>query len=141
MGYFGLRSFRLGKQPPGNVTRPLLNGKFTFLAGWLDQSWWPDGQYTAPTDAALASDVQAVSMFGFNMVRLHMKVNPERWYYHADTEGVVVLQDMVQKICVDKCTEAMLGLYVADLKAMIAGRKNHPCIVQVQSSVCMLVFF
>jgi beta-galactosidase/beta-glucuronidase len=130
VGYFGLRSFRLGKQQPANVTRPLLNGQFTFLAGWLDQSWWPDGQYAAPTDEALSSDVQAVPMFGLNMIRLHMKVNPERWYYHADTVGVVVFQDMVQKICVNKCTKQMLEYYVADLKAMINGRKNHPCIVQ-----------
>lgn len=130
VGYFGLRSFRVGKEMPNNVTRPLLNGKFTFLAGWLDQSWWPDGQYTAPTDEALASDVHAVPMFGLNMIRLHMKVNPERWYYHADNLGVVVFQDMVQKICVNSCTQAMLVQYMSDLKALILGRKNHPCIVQ-----------
>ena len=76
VGYFGLRSFRLGHQKGHNTTRPLLNGRFTFLAGWLDQSWWPDGQYTAPTDEALAFDLQAVSMFGLNTIRLHMKVNP-----------------------------------------------------------------
>ena len=128
VGYFGLRSIRLGVRD--NTTRPLLNGNFTFLAGWLDQSWWPDGQYTAPTDAALASDLHAVSVFGFNMARLHMKVNPERWYYHADTLGVVVFQDMVQKICTTNCSQATLGYYLADLRAMIDGRKNHPCIVQ-----------
>ena len=60
--------------------RPLLNGNFTFLAGFLDQSFWPDGIYTAPTDEGLASDVEAVPMFGLNMIRLHQKVNPERWY-------------------------------------------------------------
>ena len=130
VGYFGLRSLRLGKQQGHNVTRPLLNDKFTFLAGWLDQSWWPDGQYTAPTDAALASDVRAVDVFGLNLVRLHMKVNPERWYYHADRAGVVVFQDMVQKICTTHCTPNNLAYYLADLKAMIAGRKNHPSIVQ-----------
>ena len=53
LSYFGLRTFTLGDGPKGK--RPLLNGNFTFLAGFLDQSWWPDGQYTAPTDAALAS--------------------------------------------------------------------------------------
>ena len=56
---------------------------------FLDQSWWPDGQYTAPTDEGLAYDVKAVPMFGLNMIRLHQKVNPERWYYHADKSGVV----------------------------------------------------
>ena len=96
VGYFGLRSLRVGRAAESATTRPLLNGNATFFAGWLDQSWWPDGQYTAPTDEALASDIAAVSMFGLNMVRLHMKVNPERWYYHADTRGVAVFQDMPQ---------------------------------------------
>ena len=73
--YFGLRTFELGDGPKGK--RPLLNGKFTFAAGFLDQSWWPDGQYTAPTDEGLAYDVEAVPMFGLNMIRLHQKVNPE----------------------------------------------------------------
>jgi len=75
--YFGLRTFTLGDGPKGK--RPLLNGNFTFMAGFLDQSWWPDGQYTAPTDEALAYDIQVVPMFGLNMIRLHQKVNPERW--------------------------------------------------------------
>jgi hypothetical protein len=73
--YFGLRTFKLGDGPKGK--RPLLNGRFTFAAGFLDQSWWPDGQYTAPTDEGLAYDVEAVPMFGLNMIRLHQKVNPE----------------------------------------------------------------
>jgi beta-galactosidase/beta-glucuronidase len=59
--YFGLRTFALGEGPKGK--RPLLNGNFTFLAGFLDQSWWPDGQYTAPTDEALAYDVRVVPMY------------------------------------------------------------------------------
>jgi beta-galactosidase/beta-glucuronidase len=73
--YFGMRTFKLGMAAGAN--RPLLNDKFVFANGWLDQSWWPDGQYTAPGDAALASDQKAVKMFGMNMVRLHQKVNPE----------------------------------------------------------------
>jgi hypothetical protein len=84
--YFGLRTFVLGDGAVGGK-RPVLNGNPAFLAGFLDQSFWPDGQYTAPTDEALAYDVQAVPMFGLNMIRLHQKVNPERWYYHADTTG------------------------------------------------------
>merc|ERR1711998_453527 len=76
---------------PGG-TKPLLNGKYTFLAGFLDQSWWPDGQYTAPSDEALAYDLEAAKMFGFNMIRLHQKVNPERWYYHADRLGLIVFR-------------------------------------------------
>jgi len=128
--YFGLRTFVLGDGPGGNATarRPLLNGNFTFLAGFLDQSWWPDGQYTAPTDEALASDVAAVPKFGLNMIRLHQKVNPERWYYHADRLGVVVFQDMVQKY--GGATAATVPLFVEDFKAMVRGRGNHPSIVQ-----------
>jgi beta-galactosidase/beta-glucuronidase len=75
VSYFGLRTFALGDGPKGK--RPLLNGKFVFAAGFLDQSWWPDGQYTAPTDEGLAYDIKAVPMFGLNMIRLHQKVNPE----------------------------------------------------------------
>ena len=62
------------------------------------------------------------------MIRLHQKVNPERWYYHADKLGVVVFQDMVQKY--GGATSDTIPLFVTDLKAMIAGRGNHPCIVQ-----------
>lgn len=80
------------------VMKLCLNGKPLFLAGWLDQSWWPDGQYTAPTDDALRFDLQAVKDFGLNFVRLHQKVNSERWYYHADRLGVIVWQDMIQKV-------------------------------------------
>lgn len=126
LAYFALRTFTLGDGPKGK--RPLLNGNFTFLAGFLDQSFWPDGQYTAPTDEALAYDVAAVPMFGLNMIRLHQKVNPERWYYAADRLGVVVLQDMIQKY--GGATKATVPLFVQDLKAMILGRGNHPCIVQ-----------
>ena len=61
-------------QPAGSALRPSINGKFTFLAGWLDQSWWPDGEYTAPSDAALMFDLQAVKDVGMNSVRLHQKV-------------------------------------------------------------------
>jgi hypothetical protein len=64
--------------------------------GWLDQSWWPDGLYTAPTDDALAFDLRAVKTYGMNIVRLHQKVNPARWYFYADSLGVVVMQDMPQ---------------------------------------------
>jgi hypothetical protein len=68
---------------PG-ACKPLLNGNRTFLAGTLDQSWWPDGEYTAPSDEALEYDLIATKKIGFNAIRLHQKVNPSRWYYHAD---------------------------------------------------------
>lgn len=126
LSYFGLRTFALGDGPAGK--RPLLNGQFTFLAGFLDQSFWSDGLYTAPTDEALAYDIQTVPRFGLNFIRLHEKVNAERWYYHADTLGVVVFQDMVQKM--GGATKELIPLFIGDLKAMIHGRKNHPSIVQ-----------
>eukprot|EP01116_Phalansterium_solitarium_P001107 TRINITY_DN10887_c0_g1_i1.p1 TRINITY_DN10887_c0_g1~~TRINITY_DN10887_c0_g1_i1.p1 ORF type:complete len:694 (-),score=219.41 TRINITY_DN10887_c0_g1_i1:208-2289(-) len=114
--------------PARIIRRPYLNGGFLFLAGWLDQSFWPDGQYTAPTDEALAFDIQAVKTYGLNTIRLHQKVNPERWYYHADRLGVVVLQDMVQKY--GGASAATVPVFIQDLQAMIAGRYNHPCIIQ-----------
>jgi hypothetical protein len=106
----------------------MLNGGFLFLNGWLDQSFWPDGLYTAPSDDALLFDLQALLSFGFNTVRLHQKVNPERWYYHADRLGVVVLQDAVQKY--GGATAGTVPLFMEDLTRMVAGRANHPCIVQ-----------
>lgn len=129
LAYFGLRTFQLGDGPKGK--RTLLNGKFTFAAGFLDQSWWPDGQYTAPTDEGLAYDIQAVPMFGLNMIRLHQKVNPERWYYHADRIGVLIFQDMVQKY--GGASNETIPYFVEDFKAMVAGRGNHPCIVQFET--------
>jgi len=98
------------------------------MAGWLDQSWWPDGQYTAPTDEALEFDLTAVQMFGLNTVRLHQKVNPERWYYHADRLGIIVLQDMIQKY--GGATEQTVKPFIEDLQSMISQRFNHPCIIQ-----------
>jgi len=108
--------------------RPVLNGGFLFFAGWLDQSWWPDGQYTAPTDEALRFDLESVLTFGFNSVRLHQKVNPERWYWHADRLGIIIIQDMVQKY--GGATPKLLPYFYSDLRAMVLGKKNHPCIVQ-----------
>ena len=84
-------------QPPYTAVKPALNNDRIFLAGWLDQSFWPDGIYTAPGDDALKSDLQAVLDYGLNVVRLHQKVNPERWYYWADKLGIVIFQDAVQK--------------------------------------------
>ncbi len=90
-----MRTVALGSDGAGTKLL-FLNGKPLFVSGWLDQSWWPDGQYTAPTDEALAFDITALATFGMNMVRLHQKINPDRWYFHADQAGVVVLQDAVQ---------------------------------------------
>ncbi|HEX5686127.1 MAG TPA: AbfB domain-containing protein, partial [Ideonella sp.] len=90
--YFGMRSISVGNV--GGVPRPLLNGKFVFQNGPLDQGFWPDGLYTAPTDEALKSDLVATKDLGFNMTRKHIKVEPQRWYYWADKLGLLVWQDM-----------------------------------------------
>ena len=71
-----------------------LNGKPYFQYGPLDQGWWPDGLYTAPTDEALLFDIQKTKQWGYNMIRKHIKIEPSRWYYHCDREGIVVWQDM-----------------------------------------------
>src|SRR5699024_11886852 len=91
--YFGIRDVRLGKGPDG-FTRLLLNGEPLFHYGLLDQGFWPDGIYTAPTDDALKYDIQVTKDLGFNMIRKHVKVEPNRWYYWADKMGVLVWQDM-----------------------------------------------
>jgi len=91
-GYFGMRSLAVGKVE--GITRPLLNGKFIFLLGPLDQGFWPDGNYTAPTDEALRFDLEQEKKCGYNLVRKHIKVEPARWYYWADKLGICVLQDM-----------------------------------------------
>ena len=74
--------------------RMQLNNRDVFHFGLLDQGYWPDGLYTAPTDEALVYDVQKTKDWGFNMIRKHMKVEPARWYYHCDRLGLLVWQDM-----------------------------------------------
>ncbi|MBI1356616.1 MAG: beta-galactosidase [Acidobacteria bacterium] len=91
--YFGMREIALGRDGRGDL-RMELNGKALFQFGPLDQGWWPDGLYTAPTDEALAYDIQATKDLGFNMARKHVKVEPARWYYHCDRLGLLVWQDM-----------------------------------------------
>lgn len=91
--YFAMRSVGIGEDRNG-VKRLLLNGKPYFQNGLLDQGWWPDGLYTAPSDEALAFDIAAAKAMGFNMLRKHVKVEPLRWYYHCDRLGMLVWQDM-----------------------------------------------
>ncbi|MYW69795.1 glycoside hydrolase family 2 [Streptomyces sp. SID8379] len=90
--YSGMRSISRGTVD--GRQRLLLNGKFVFQTGTLDQGYWPDGIYTAPTDDALKYDLQKHKDLGFNMVRKHIKVEPQRWFYWADRLGLLVWQDM-----------------------------------------------
>ena len=91
--YAAFRDIRMAKDANGHQ-RMLLNGEELFHYGPLDQGWWPDGLYTAPTDEALVFDIQKTREMGFNMIRKHVKVEPARWYYHADLLGMLVWQDM-----------------------------------------------
>lgn len=82
------------KRDANGIMRMQLNNKNLFQYGPLDQGWWPDGLYTAPTDEALLYDIVKTKDWGFNMIRKHVKVEPARWYYHCDKEGILVWQDM-----------------------------------------------
>ncbi len=91
--YFAMRKIAVGRDANG-IKRMLLNNKFVFQYGPLDQGWWPDGLYTAPTDEALTFDIDKTKALGFNMIRKHIKVEPARWYHHCDRQGMLVWQDM-----------------------------------------------
>lgn len=90
--YAGMRTISIGKV--NGVNKILLNGRQTFLLSTLDQGYWPDGVYTAPTDEALKWDIRQTKEFGFNTIRKHIKVEPARWYYEADRQGMLVWQDI-----------------------------------------------
>ena len=92
--YFGMRAFGIGNDEKG-LPRLLLNGKPYFQNGLLDQGYWSDGYYTAPSDEALIHDIAEMKRLGFNMLRKHIKVEPLRWYYHCDRLGMLVWQDMM----------------------------------------------
>jgi beta-galactosidase/beta-glucuronidase len=91
--YFGMRKIAIKKDDYG-VMRMQLNNQDYFQFGPLDQGWWPDGLYTAPTDEALKYDIEKTKELGFNLIRKHVKVEPARWYTHCDRLGVLVWQDM-----------------------------------------------
>lgn len=133
--YFGMRKISLGKDEKG-VTRIFLNNREIFQLGPLDQGFWPDGLYAAPTDEALRFDVETTKNLGFNMCRKHVKVEPERWYYWADRLGLLVWQDMpsgdqrIPPALPDmRRTAQSARQFERELDAMIQGRRNHPSIV------------
>jgi hypothetical protein len=134
-GYFGLRTVEVKKDDKG-VNRTYLNGQPIFMAGPLDQGYWPDGLYTAPTDDALKYDIEITKQLGFNTTRKHVKVEPARWYYHCDKLGLIVWQDMPsgdKSVApnqgeVTRTAEAKQN-HEAEYKAMIDALRNHPSIV------------
>ncbi|HXT40392.1 MAG TPA: glycoside hydrolase family 2 TIM barrel-domain containing protein [Candidatus Angelobacter sp.] len=139
--YFAMRKISMARDNQGRL-RIQLNNKPYFQLGPLDQGFWPDGLYTAPTDEALRYDIEVLKKLGFNMARKHVKVEPERWYYWCDKLGLLVWQDMPSG---DKSarwqgpsgfdgeemkrTPESAAIYEKELRALIEGRYNHPCIV------------
>ena len=92
--YFGMRKYSVAEDGRG-IRRLCLNNEPLFQNGLLDQGYWPDGLYRAPSDEALRYDIEQAKSYGFNMIRKHIKVEPARWYYHCDRLGMIVWQDML----------------------------------------------
>jgi len=92
--YFAMRKIEV-KNDKNGIPRIFLNNKPYFQKGVLDQGYWPDGLYTPPCDEAMIYDIQKMKDLGFNMIRKHIKIEPQRWYYHCDRIGMLVWQDMV----------------------------------------------
>ena len=139
--YFGMRKITLTKGKDA-IFRIELNNKFIFQYGTLDQAYWPDGLYTAPTDDALKYDIQITKELGFNMIRKHVKVEPARWYYYCDKIGILVWQDMPNGGVTDignqpvnineyqtKCEESDKLNYYKELEAMISKLYNFTSII------------
>lgn len=123
--YAGIRSIAVQRDTAG-VNRLFLNGKPLFEFGLLDQGWWPDGLYTAPTDEALASDIETTKRLGFNLIRKHVKVEPARWYYHADRLGILVWQDMPSG---GDTTPQNRDMFATELEHVVDALRTHPSIV------------
>jgi beta-galactosidase/beta-glucuronidase len=141
--YFAMRKISIAPDANG-IQKMMLNNKFLFEFGPLDQGWWPDGLYTAPTDAALKFDIEKTKEMGFNMIRKHIKVEPARWYYYCDMLGMLVWQDMpsgdlgndwegrpgVLGRATDRVrTSESEGYYRKEWNAIIDALHNYPCIV------------
>jgi len=123
--YFGMRKIAVARDSAG-VNRLFLNGHPLFEFGTLDQGWWPDGLYTAPSDAAIRFDLLALKRLGFNLIRKHVKVEPERWYYWCDRLGLLVWQDMPSGA---NDTPGAQQEFAAELGRVVDALRNHPAIV------------
>lgn len=141
--YIGLRETGIERDANGH-RRFTLNGKPIFHWGPLDQGWWPDGLLTPPSDEAMVSDIKFLKAAGFNTIRKHIKVEPRRYYTHCDRIGMLMWQDQVSHTCrdyqprwtrLDPNPEKVIWpqeahtQFMAELKGMIDGLYNHPCIV------------
>lgn len=123
--YFGMRKVEIKKDAQGH-DRIFLNNQYVYNLGVLDQGFWPDGIYTAPTDEALAFDIKAIKAMGFNTIRKHIKREPDRWYYHCDKLGMIVWQDMVNPSF--NLTAKAGRAFESESKESIEQLYNHPCI-------------
>jgi len=141
--YFAMRKISM-KPDVNGFLRMMLNNEFVFQYGPLDQGWWPDGLYTAPTDEALLFDIVKTKEMGFNTIRKHVKTEPARWYYHCDKTGMLVWQDMPSGDMgggqwntrpgmeggSDKTrTQESEQIYRTEWNAIIDDLFNFPCIV------------
>jgi hypothetical protein len=125
--YFGMRSISVEKV--AGVPRTMLNGEPVFLMATLDQGFWPDGLHTAPTDEALAYDLRLHKQLGFNSVRKHIKVEPDRWFYWADRLGLLVWQDMPAMTAGKNPGTAARAQYEHEMKEMIDEHISSPSVV------------
>ena len=123
--YAAMRKISVGKDETGK-TRLLLNNKALFQVGVLDPGYWPDGIYTAPTDDALKFDIEAAKKLGFNLIRKHAKIEPQRWYYWADKLGILVWQDMPGG---ENKTPQTKRQFESELRQMVDNLRNHPSII------------
>ncbi|MEU6538424.1 PA14 domain-containing protein [Streptomyces sp. NPDC047000] len=125
--YFGMRSIAV--QKIDGTPRTVLNGKPVFMMATLDQGFWPDGLYTAPSDEALAYDLKMHKAMGFNAVRKHIKVEPDRWFYWADRLGLLVWQDMPAMTAGVNPSTAARAEYEREMKQMIDEHYSSPSVV------------
>jgi hypothetical protein len=131
--YFGMRKIEVRKDERG-LARIFLNGRYTYNLGTLDQGYWPDGLYTAPTDAALKFDIEAAKAMGFNTIRKHVKVESARWYYHCDRLGMLVWQDLVEPggsegALPGGSSQATRRQFEQEVATSVAQLHNHPSVV------------
>lgn len=136
--YFALRTLGIGKRGDGKPAL-LLNGRPYFAAGLLDQGYWPDGGYTAPSDDALVWDIETAKAMGYNMLRKHIKVEPMRWYHHCDRLGMLVWQDAVNGGRPPKesllRSRVILPYWLADRPGAMLGRQDPEGLVLFQSEL------
>lgn len=141
--YFAMRKISM-KPDQNGIQRMLLNNKFVFQYGPLDQGWWPEGLYTAPTDEALKFDIEKTKEMGFNMIRKHVKVEPATWYRYCDQLGLLVWQDMpsgdmgnhwepnpgiIGNGTERDRTPESEAIFKNEWKAIMDANHNFPCIV------------